>query len=199
MNDTSNTQMDTEEDILNADEAMDMEAEITLDPLDDAQREIAELKDKYIRAVAEMQNIQRRAQRDIEDASKYGVTSTARPLLDVADTLARALDSVPQEADETFKNFVSGIQATQRTLLQALEKMGVRVIAAEAGQPLNPHEHEVMFEVDSADLAHGAIVQVLEQGYKIHDRLLRPARVSVAKNAKGAPTNTSDNTVDLSA
>lgn len=173
----------------------ELQAEITLDPLDVAQKEIAELKDKYLRAVAEMQNIQRRAQRDVEDASKYGITSTARPLLDVADTLARALDSLPVDADETLKNFAAGIEATQRTLLQALERMGVKSVAAEAGQQLNPHEHEVMFEVDTADFEHGAIVQVLEKGYKIHDRLLRPARVSVAKNAKSAP----EKAVDFSA
>lgn len=176
-------------------EPLELEAEITLDPLDVAQKEIADLKDKYIRAVAEMQNMQRRAQRDVEDATKYGITSSARPLLDVADTLSRALDSVPADADETLKSFVSGIEATQRALLQALERMGVKPVSAEIGAPQNPHEHEVMFEVDTADFEHGTIVQVLETGYKIHDRLLRPARVSVAKNAKSAP----DKAVDFSA
>lgn len=197
MNDNTGKQPELEEAI--EDEGIEMEAEITLDPLDEAQREIAELKDKYLRAVAEMQNNQRRARRDVEDAAKYGVASAARPLLEVADTLARALDSVPENADEALRNFVAGIEATQRALLQALEKMGVQPIAAAPGQQLNPHEHEVMFEVDSADIDHGAIVQVLEQGYKIHDRLLRPARVSVAKNAKSAPATPPEGSVDMSA
>lgn len=168
---------------------------VNADPLTLAQQEIADLKDKYLRALAEMQNIQRRAQRDVEDANKYGVTSVARPFLGVADDLNRALDLVPDDAPENIKNFVEGIRAVERNLQQALERMGVVAIKAEAGQPLDPHEHEVMFEVDSTDFPHGSIVQILETGYKIHDRLLRPTRVSVAKNISG----THDSNINVSA
>lgn len=153
------------------------------DELAKAQAEIADLKDKYMRAVAETQNIQRRAQRDVEDAMKYSVSSAAKPFLSVADNLARAMDAMPEDLPENMKTLISGIEATQRELQSALERMGVKPTTAEAGQPLNPHEHEVMFEVNTTDHPNGTIVQVLEQGYKIHDRLLRPARVSVAKNS----------------
>lgn len=165
------------------------------DPLVLAQQEIADLKDKYLRALAEMQNIQRRAKRDVEDANKYGLTSSAKPFLSVADDLNRALSLLPADAPENIRNFAEGIRAVERNLQQALERMGVVAIAAEAGQPLDPHEHEVMFEVDTTDFPHGTIVQILETGYKIHDRLLRPTRVSVAKNS-GA---NNDPAVDVSA
>ena len=160
-----------------------------------AQKEIADLKDKHLRAVAELQNMQRRNQRDVEDAAKYGVTSAAKPLLTVADNLTRALEAVPADLPENIKNLFDGIRATERSLQQALEKMGVIAVEAKPGQQLNPHEHEVMFEIDTADFDHGHIVQVLETGYKIHDRLLRPTRVSVAKNIAGM----SDKNVDMSA
>lgn len=166
------------------------------DPLALAQAEINDLKDKYLRALAEMQNIQRRAQRDVEDANKYGMSSAAKPFLGVADDLNRALDLVPDDAADNIKNFVEGIRAVERNLQQALERMGVVAIKAEAGQPLDPHEHEVMFEVDTTDFPHGSIVQILETGYKIHDRLLRPTRVSVAKNISSNP---SDSNLNVSA
>ena len=160
-----------------------------------AQKEIADLKDKHLRAVAELQNVQRRNQRDVEDAAKYGVTSSAKNFLSVADNLVRALDAVPADLPENIQNLFEGIRATERSLQQALERMGVVAINAAPGQVLNPHEHEVMFEVDTTDFEHGQIVQVLETGYKIHDRLLRPARVSVAKNIGGL----TEKNVDLSA
>lgn len=151
------------------------------DPLTDALAEVDALKDKYLRAVAEMQNIQKRAQRDVEDAGKYAVTSAAKPFLGVADNLARALNSLPPQMEDGFKNFAEGVRATQRELQSALERMGVTAIVPKQGDALNPHEHEVMFEVPGDGHANGTIVQVLDAGYKIHDRLLRPARVSVAK------------------
>jgi molecular chaperone GrpE len=184
----------TEQDMQNEEEMMEFE-ENAVDELGQARHEIAELKDKHLRAVAEMQNIQRRSQRDVEDAAKYGVTSAAKPLLQVSDNLHRALAAVPNDLPDNIQNLFEGIRATERALQQALEKMGVVAIAAAPGQSLNPHEHEVMFEVDTSEHPHGSIVQVLETGYKIHDRLLRPARVSVAKNANGV----AEKTVDFSA
>jgi molecular chaperone GrpE len=171
-------QMDENEEPIELNEAAPQDA-----ALEAALKEAAELKDKYLRAVAEIQNIQKRAQRDIEDAGKYGVISAAKPFLNVADNLARALDAAPSDLPEAVVKLVDGIRATQREMQLALERMGVTAVNAEAGQALNPHEHEVMFEV-SSDQANGTIVQVLEKGYKIHDRLLRPARVSVAKNTE---------------
>lgn len=166
--------------------------EIENDPLTTALAEIDVLKDKYLRSVAEMQNIQKRAQRDLEDAGKYAVTSAAKPFLAVADNLARALQNLPAQMDDGFKNFADGVRATQRELQTALERMGVTAILPKMGDAVNPHEHEVMFEMPSDAHENGTIVQVLEAGYKIHDRLLRPARVAAAKNGASGP-------VDLSA
>ena len=115
------------------------------DPLADALAEIDVLKDKYLRAVAEMQNIQKRAQRDIEDANKYALVSAAKPILGVADNLARALQNVPAHTTDDMKNFVTGVGAIQRELSQALERMGVVTVTPKIGEALNPHEHEVMF------------------------------------------------------
>lgn len=167
------------------------------DPLAQAQHEIADLKDKYLRALAEMQNIQRRAKRDVEDANKYGVASAAQPFLTVADDLGRALDNIPADLPESLRSLLDGLRGIERNMQQALSKMGVVAIQAEAGQPLDPHEHEVMFEVETADAAHGTIMHVLETGYKIHDRLLRPTRVSVAKNSNTGSNN--DAAVNVSA
>jgi molecular chaperone GrpE len=178
----------------NEEEMIEFE-ENAIDELASAKNEIADLKDKHLRAVAELQNMQRRNQRDVEDATKYGVVSAAKPLLTVSDNLHRALAAVPDDLPANIQGLFEGIRATERSLQQALEKMGVVAINATPGQALNPHEHEVMFEVDTSDTPHGHIVQVLEAGYKIHDRLLRPARVSVAKNINGV----ADKTVDFSA
>lgn len=168
----------TKQDNLQAEEDM-AQFEQEADELTTALVEIENLKDKHLRAVAELQNIQRRAQRDVEDANKYAVGSAAKAFLGVADNLARALQLAPADANDAF---IEGIRATQRELQNALERMGIVAIAPDAGQPLNPHEHEVMFEVPTTEQENGTIIQVLETGYKIYDRLLRPARVSVAKN-----------------
>lgn len=199
MNDEELSAIQKEEDILDIAESTGMEEDGQNGALEAAQKEIAELKDKHLRAVAEMQNIQRRAQMDVESAAKYSVSSAAKPLLGVADNLARALEMAPQDLPESVKSLIEGVRATERSLQQALEKMGVVAINAQPGQMLNPHEHEVMFEVDSADMPHGSIVQVLETGYKIHDRLLRPARVSVAKNHNAMNGSNLDKNLDVSA
>lgn len=183
--DLSNIQK--EEDIVDVAESTGMEEAAPSE--DGAQKEIAELKDKYLRTVAEMQNMQRRNQIDLENANKYAVSNAAKPLLGVADNLKRALEMAPADLPDNVKSLLEGIRATERSLQQALERMGVTAIDAAAGIALNPHEHEVMFEVDTSDHEHGTVVQVLEVGYKIHDRLLRPARVSVAKNMNGLSKN----------
>ncbi len=168
-------------DQVNDDTAPDMDPALA-----SAQAEIADLRDKYLRAVAEMQNIQKRAQRDVEDAGKYGVMSAAKPFLSVADNLGRAIASLPAERPDHLKTFFDGIDAIARELQNALQRMGVVALNVTAGDTLNPHEHEVMFEVPTDSQPNGTIVQVLETGYKIHDRLLRPARVAIAKNTGAA-------------
>ncbi len=155
------------------------------DPLQALQDEVANWKDKSFRLAAEMDNLRKRAQRDQEDAVKYGLTNAARQFLHVADNLERALASVTDRAtlSDLILNLLSGIEATQNELLGALGKLGVTPIAVKPGDTLDPQIHEVMFDTPSADHPPGVVLYIMETGYKLHDRLLRPARVAVTKAA----------------
>jgi molecular chaperone GrpE len=151
--------------------------------LAEARAEAAELKNEYLRALAETENVRRRAARDREDASKFSITHFARDLLSVADNLKRALDSVGErsEAEDTaFAALVGGIEMTERELASVLQRHGISRIDAD-GQPFDPHLHEAMFEMPNPDVPQGTVVQVVQEGYRLHDRILRPARVGVAK------------------
>jgi molecular chaperone GrpE len=153
-----------------------------------ARDEAAQLKDQLLRAMAETENTRRRAQRDREDAQKYGVTSFAREVLSVADNLRRALDAIPAgslETDEALKTLYDGVAATERQLEVALGKQQIERVWPE-GERFDSNFHQAMFEVPDTGKPAGTIVQVLQAGYKIHDRLLRPALVGVAK---GGPAN----------
>lgn len=147
------------------------------------QAELDQAKDQLMRALAEAENTRKRAARDREEASKYAISGFARDLLDVADNLRRAIDAVPDDAksDVRIRNLVEGIEATERELLKSFEKNGIERLEP-LGQPFNPNFHEVMFEVPGSGKPAGIIVQVVETGYTLHDRLLRPARVGVAKD-----------------
>ncbi|MFY8106243.1 MAG: nucleotide exchange factor GrpE [Elstera sp.] len=154
------------------------------------QAEVATYKDQALRALADAENTRRRAERDREDASKYAVSGFARDLLSVADNLRRALDAVPPSEDETVKALVAGVEATERELLATFERRGLTRIDA-LGQIFDPNLHEAVFEVPNTGQPTGTVVQVLQTGYRIHDRLLRPAMVGVAKGEAGAQVNTS--------
>ena len=159
--------------------------------------EIARMKDQMLRALAEADNTRRRTEREMEDTRKFAVGNFARELLPVADNLRRALDAVPQDAranDEALKSLVIGIEATERQLLGALDRFGVKAVET-MGKPFDPNVHQVMFEVESAEHPAGTIVQVLQAGYTIHDRLLRPAMVGTAK----APASDAGASVDTQA
>lgn len=145
--------------------------------------EIAELKDRLLRAAAETENVRRRLEREKQDATAYAVTGFARDLLGVVDNLRRALDAIPAEArenDEAVKTIVTGVEMTERELLNTLQRHGVTRIETQ-GQKLDPNRHQAMLEVENADAEPGTIVHELQAGYVIKDRLLRPALVSVAK------------------
>ena len=153
--------------------------------------EAASLKDQLLRALAEAENTRRRVQRDREDFARYANAPLAKDILPVADNLARALAAVPQEAlaqDEALKNLVDGIAATERQLVSALERHHIKRIEAE-GEKFDSHRHQAMFEVPDTGKPAGTVVQVLQPGYLLHDRLLRPALVGVAKGGAraGAP------------
>jgi molecular chaperone GrpE len=144
------------------------------------------LKDQQLRLLAEGENNRRRAQKEREDAARYAVTDFARGLLEVADNFDRALSAMPTEAlDAGLKNLVAGIEATGRQLTTVLERGGIRKLPA-LDQPFDPNFHRVMQEVDNADKPAGTIIQVLQCGYLIHDRLLREALVIVSKGGEKA-------------
>lgn len=146
------------------------------------QAEIAKLKDQLLRALAEQENIRRRAQREREDAVKYAAQKFASDLLSAADNLRRALDSAPPAAtqDELTKTLLAGVAATERELLGAFEKHGIRRIDP-VGEKFDHNLHQAMFELENTGKPAGTIVQVLQPGYVLQDRLLRAAMVGVAK------------------
>lgn len=147
------------------------------------QAEIAQLKDQLLRALAETENTRRRAERDREDAGKYAVTNFARDMLTVADNLRRAIDAVPADAktgNTALATLMEGVELTDRQLQSMLEKHGIARVNP-MDQAFDPNLHQAMFEVPGTGKPSGIVVQVLQVGYVIHGRLLRPALVGVAK------------------
>ena len=159
-------------------------------------RELAEMKDRLLRTLAEMENLRKRTEREVTDARLYGVASFARDVLSVADNIRRALEAVPAEASATaqaMKVLVDGVELTERELLKALEKNGVRQFTPH-GEKFDPNVHQAMFEVPDPSVPAGSIVQVMQPGYMIGERVLRPALVAVAKGGpKPAPNSASGN------
>lgn len=152
------------------------------DELARLREELEVAKQDVLYARAETQNVRRRLEKDIADTRSYAATGFARDILSVADNLSRALSSIPPELreDEKMKNLVAGLEATSREIDKVFSAHGINRIAA-MGLPLDPHQHQAMIEVPSADAEPGTIVQELQAGYMIKDRLLRPAMVAVAK------------------
>jgi molecular chaperone GrpE len=144
--------------------------------------ELAEHKDRLLRALAETENTRRRAQREREDTLKYAITGFAKDLLSAADNLRRALDSLPEgEAqDPRTRSLLAGVAATERELLSVFERHGIRRIDPQA-ERFDHNYHQAIFEAERADQPAGTIVEVLQPGYVLHERLLRPAMVGVAK------------------
>ena len=159
--------------------------------------ELDQSKDQMMRALAEAENARRRAQKDREDASKFAVSNFAKDLLSVADNLRRGLEAVPDDLKEDvrLKNLTDGIEATERELLRAFDKNGIEKITPEKGQNFDPNFHEVMFEAPVPGTPAGAIIEVIEVGYVLNGRILRPARVGVAKDdgsGNAAPSGNGD-------
>ncbi|MCO5132600.1 MAG: nucleotide exchange factor GrpE [Xanthobacteraceae bacterium] len=152
-------------------------------------KEAAEARDRVLRTLAEMENLRKRTAREVADARMYGITGFARDVLDIADNLQRALDAVPAEAraaaDPGLMALMEGVELTERSLLNALEKHGVKKFDP-AGQKFDPNFQQAMFEVPDPSVPAGTVVQVIQAGYTIGDRVLRPAMVGVAKG--GAKT-----------
>lgn len=153
----------------------------------DLEKQLAEMKDRVLREMAEAENTRRRAQKEREDTSKYAVSGFAKDMLGVADNFSRALEATPEEvADPAMKTLISGIEATERQLQAVFDRVGIKKIEP-LGQMFDPHFHRVMLEIDAPDQPAGTVMQVLQAGYMIHDRLLREALVAVAKGGTAAP------------
>jgi molecular chaperone GrpE len=149
----------------------------------------AEFKDKLLRTLAEMENLRRRTEREVADARVYGVTGFARDVLAVADNMHRALGTVGPEqreqADPKVKALIEGVDLTERELMKVLEKYGVTKFSPE-GEKFDPNVHQAMYEVQDSDLPPGHVAQVIQAGYMLGDRVLRPAMVGVTKAASKA-------------
>ena len=161
-----------------------------------AESELAESKDRLLRALAETENVRRRAQREREDAARYGASNLAKDLVNVADNLRRALASVPeaQVKDDLTRTLLQGVDATERELLAAFERHGIRRIDP-LGERFDHNFHQAIMEIENSGQPGGTVVQVLQPGYAMHDRLLRPAMVTVAKGERPPGATPVDETV----
>ena len=155
--------------------------------------EIAELKDRALRALAELENTRRRAEREKKDASSYAVTAFARDMLQVADNFARAVQACPadvrEQAAPQLKAVIEGVEVTDRQLMATLERHGIRQIDTSSGK-FDPNLHQAIAEVPGRGKPAGSIVDVVQIGYQIGDRLLRPAMVTVARHEGNAERDT---------
>ena len=171
------------------------------DPISALEAERTDMKDKLLRTLADMENLRRRTEREVADARTYAVANFARDMLNVADNVRRAIESVPEEASKSaegaFKGLIDGIDLTERDLLKTLERHGVKKLDPQ-GQKFDPNVHQAMFEIPNAEVPNGTVLQVVQSGYVIGERVLRPAMVGVSKGgpkaaANGAGAETADN------
>jgi len=150
----------------------------------------AEFKDRLLRTLAEMENLRKRTEREVADARVYGVTGFARDVLAVADNMHRALGTVGaderEQADPKVKALIEGVELTERELMKVLERNGVTKFSP-AGEKFDPNLHQAMYEVENAELPAGHVAQVIQAGYMLGDRMLRPALVAVVKAAAKSP------------
>ncbi len=167
------------------------------DLLAEVVREAAEYKDKLLRTLAEMENLRKRTEREVADARLYGNAGFARDVLAVADNMHRALEAIGPElrevADGRAKALIEGVELTERELLKVLEKHGVKKFSP-AGEKFDPNVHQAMYEMENPELPAGHVAQVIQAGYMLGDRVLRPALVAVVKAApKAPPASANDN------
>jgi molecular chaperone GrpE len=163
------------------------------DALTRAEGEVAALKDQLLRIAAEAENTRRRAEREANDARAYAIQKFAKDLLGVADNLARALTAQPADTgDSAVKNFVVGVELTEKELQGAFERNGLKRIDPPKGEKFDPHKHQAMMEQPGSDVAPGGVIQVLQPGYELLGRLIRPAMVVVAAKVAGAKPNGGD-------
>jgi molecular chaperone GrpE len=166
------------------------------DPLDVLKAENADLRDRYLRLAAEMDNLRRRTERDVRDAKAYAVAGFARDMLGVSDNLRRALDAIPAETKEAgdsgLNTLIEGVELTERSMLAAMERHGVKKMEPE-GQKFDPNFHQAMFEIPNIEVPNNTVLQVVQAGYVIGERVLRPAMVGVSKGGQKTPAVDSAN------
>jgi molecular chaperone GrpE len=160
-------------------------------------KEAADYKDRMLRTLAEMENMRRRTDREVADTRQYAVANFARDLLAVADNMQRALDTLSadfrDQADPVVKSHIEGVELTERELLKVMEKHGIKKFDPQ-GQKFDPNLHQAMLEVPDPSVPSGTVVQVMQPGYLIADRVLRPALVGVSKGGpKAAPASANGN------
>jgi len=164
--------------------------------LDELEAKILELKDQLLRTVADSENLRKRLEREKEQTRKFGIANFAKDLLSIADNLGRALDAAPNKEDvegQALENLVLGIQMTEQELQKAFDNNNIRKIDP-LGEKFDYNFHQAMFEVEETDQEPGIVVQVLQPGYAIDDRILRPAMVGVAANKAGKKNVSVDTT-----
>jgi molecular chaperone GrpE len=177
-------------------EAENLTAPEQADAVAEAKREAAEFKDKLLRTLAEMENLRKRTEREVFDARLYGIAGFARDVLAVADNMHRALEAIGPElresTDAKVKALIEGVELTERELLKTLEKNGVSKFSPQ-GEKFDPNVHQAMYEVPTSDLAPGLVAEVIQAGYMIGERVLRPAMVAVSKAVQNTPASANDN------
>ncbi len=167
-----------------AEQAAAEPAPAELDPMEQLVTENADMKDRMYRLAAELENLRRRSEREKDELRRYAATRFARDIISVSDNMDRALEAVSQEAreaaDEVTRNLLEGIEMVRRELLSTFEKHDIRRIEP-VGEKFDPNLHQAMFEIPNTEVASGTILQVMQPGYVISDRVLRPAMVGVSK------------------
>src|SRR5215472_14343300 len=166
------------------------------DPIAEAKREAAEFKDKLLRTLAEMENLRKRTEREVLDARVYGITGFARDVLAVADNMHRALETIGldlrEAANPKVRALIEGVELTERELMKILERNGVKKFSP-LGEKFDPNLHQAMYEVPTPDQPSGQVAQVIQAGYMIGERVLRPALVAVSKSPPESPASANDN------
>lgn len=163
----------------------DLEAFIESDQVAALKAERDEMKDRFMRALADAENARKRGEKDRREAEQYGSTRLARDLLPVYDNLRRAIDSVPDDLKAQVSAFTEGVELTLRELTNVMTKHGVKAISPAIGSTFDPQQHQAMFEAPLPGTKAGQIIQVMTEGFLLHDRLLRPAQVGVSSNTQG--------------
>ena len=167
-------------------DALDAAQEALLDEVDALRVERDEFKDRFMRALADAENMRKRADRDRKEAENYGGSKLARDMLPVYDSLKRAMQAMQNDAGGVSAPILEGVELTMREILNVFQKHGLHVIAPLPGDKFDPQNHQAMFEAPLPGTKVGEIIQVMTEGFMLHDRLLRPAQVGVSSNATGS-------------